>query len=141
MPRRKTALRSNLLALLVNVIHNTIMKRLFAALPMLLAAAPAVAQNVIDGRNDGAVALAMTTQLYCGLTKVVIGGNIGLFIGFAIALYGLYVLVQSASMRGVYIIVVGAMLTALPGLVVTGLKGANLMLGTLSTRQITTPNC
>jgi hypothetical protein len=106
---------------------------------LTLLAVPAVLAQT--GQTDAQLALTMTTNLYCG-TLSVLSGNIGLFIGFTVALYGLYVLIQTASMRGVYIIVCGALLTALPGLVITGLKGANVMLAGISTRAtLPTPSC
>lgn len=87
--------------------------------PTLFVGLPALAQNQ---KTDGQIAIQTTTQLYCGLFSIM-NGKIGLFVGFSVALYGLYLLIENANMRGIYIIVCGALLTALPNIVIGGIQG------------------
>jgi hypothetical protein len=83
----------------------------------------------------------MAARLLCdGAT--LISGPAGLFFGFAIALYGLWQIISSENFKyGLVLIVVGALLTALPGLIRSGVSGTSGFLVSmgLSESDLTSP--
>jgi hypothetical protein len=72
--------------------------------------------------TDGSAAVGMSRRLIC-YTFSTIQGNIGLLAGFAIGLYGLWTIIRGSPGFGLFLIVAGALTTALPSLISSGLAG------------------
>lgn len=81
-------------------------------------ALPALAADAATG-VDG---LNLTRQIYCDV-KLLVGGNIGLLVGFAAALFGLLQMIQGNTGSGILIIAAGALVTQLPALIEGSLDG------------------
>lgn len=56
-------------------------------------------------------------------------GNLMLMVGFLVAVYGLYLMIASASYKGgIFLMIFGAIMTALPGLIITFLMATSTFL-------------
>lgn len=89
------------------------------SLMVVVLAAPAHATSGAEG---------MALQLICQ-TYQLGSGNLMLMAGFLLAVYGLYRMISAASYKsGLILIIVGALLTALPGLIFSFLQGTNIWL-------------
>lgn len=84
-----------------------------------------VATNAYASFGDEAASVGMAARLMCE-TFTVMSGTLGLLAGFALALYGLWLIIMSGEMKGgMLFIVVGAILTAIPGITRTILIGTS----------------
>lgn len=88
------------------------------------------------------MARRLSQELVCD-THNIISGNLGLMVGFLIAAYGLYKMIASNDMKGGLIfIIVGALFTATPGLILSFFDGMGLALGNLTeVHSISKPYC
>jgi hypothetical protein len=99
------------------------MKRRFlifwlAALPVLVSA-----QDTVDGDYTEAASVGLSKQLLCEVAAVG-SGNLALFAGLLVALYGLWTMVRSGSLKSGFILIIsGALLTTLPSLIISSLGG------------------
>ena len=94
-----------------------------------------------DAAGESSVALSMS--VYCGV-KSLVNGNVGLLIGFAVAIFGLYQLVQGKTGGGLLLIVGGALVTFVPNLIESALEGVSSVLNssTISTDSaFKAPSC
>lgn len=80
-----------------------------------------------QGKTDNQLAMGLSQQLYCQ-SKNVLAGNFGLLLGLGLALMGLYQMVSGNLMGGIIMLVSGALITALPSLIESGLKGLGTFL-------------
>jgi hypothetical protein len=90
-----------------------------------LAALPALAwaQMTVDNDDMESASVGLSKQLLCEVVAVG-SGNIALLAGLLVALYGLWAMVRHAALkRGFILIISGALLTALPSLVISSLGG------------------
>ena len=92
--------------------------------------------------TDGQLATSLAQQLVCD-THNVISGNLGLMMGFLVACWGLYLMIVKNSMKsGLMFLIFGALLTALPGIVLSFFDGLGLALGGMTeVHSITRPGC
>ncbi|HEX2859329.1 MAG TPA: hypothetical protein VHP58_03930 [Alphaproteobacteria bacterium] len=95
----------------------------FALVAMLLVG-HVWAQTSTDmpSQTDGQIALSLSQQLYCQ-SKNVLASNLGLLIGVVMALAGLYRMVSGNLAGGMIMLICGALITALPSLVESAMKG------------------
>jgi hypothetical protein len=85
------------------------------------------------GETDGQTAARLSKSLLCD-TYGILSGNLGLMAGFLIAVWGLFIWIRNDKlMLGLTLILVGAFLTAIPGLVISFLQGAYLVTAPLRT--------
>jgi murein DD-endopeptidase MepM/ murein hydrolase activator NlpD len=113
----------------------------FALLGLAVLASWLVNFGAYASFGDEGPGVGLAAQLLCQ-TFTIMSGPVGLFIGFAVALYGLWQMVVDGDFKGgLLFIVVGALLTALPGVTRTFLAGANELLRAagVSTESITDP--
>ncbi|MFZ2586798.1 MAG: hypothetical protein WAZ18_01545 [Alphaproteobacteria bacterium] len=76
--------------------------------------------------------LELSKSVYCDI-KSLFNGSLGLLAGFAIALYGLFQIIQGSTSGGIFFIVAGAAVTMLPNLIESTLGGLKGVLGGIST--------
>lgn len=96
--------------------------------PLLLALSLAATAWAEEGDGYASASEGMSKQLLCGVITVG-SGNIALFAGLLLALYGLWAMVRHAALKsGLIFIVCGALLTALPSLILSGLGGLSTFL-------------
>ncbi len=76
----------------------------------------------LDPATMGQTGVTLSQQFYCQ-SKYVLSGNFGLLIGLAVALLGLYQMVNGAVAGGLILLLCGALITALPSLVESTMKG------------------
>lgn len=89
-----------------------------AALLFVMTALPAQA-GIFSGSSG--LALQLTCQIY-----TILSGTLGLLLGFCVACYGLYLILRDAAYKsGLAWIVVGALFTAVPGILMSTLDGAH----------------
>ena len=60
-----------------------------------------------------------------GILASVISGNIGLAIGLTLALFGFYIFFMEQRTWGLFVMILGALFTAIPGFFVAAYNGAN----------------
>lgn len=75
-----------------------------------------------QGKTDNQIAMSLSQQLYCQ-SKNVLAGNLGLLLGLGLALMGLYQMVSGNLVGGLILLICGALITALPSLVESTMKG------------------
>lgn len=86
-------------------------------------AAPAAS----DG-SSGQIGTALAKNLYCN-TETLLQGNIGLMIGLILVFMGIWAMVQGAKMMAaIPMIIMGALITALPSIVEASLEGLSNLL-------------
>ena len=93
-------------------------------LAMVLVAMPVLAEQVsAPGTSDGALSKALATNLYCSVYSLM-GGNLGIILGLILVFLGLWAMIQGAKPIAVIpLIIVGALMTALPSLIESSLEG------------------
>lgn len=72
---------------------------------------------------------ALAYDTYCSI-KGMVSGNLGLMVGFGAAVFGLVQLIQGKTGAGLFLILGGALVTALPGMIEGTLSGLGSVLRT-----------
>jgi hypothetical protein len=95
------------------------------ALGLVLCATPVLAQTTA---SDGQLGVELTRSMYCGF-KDLIGGTLGLMLGFLMVVSGIWRLIRGAGfVEAGILILFGSMITSLPGLVESSFSGFNQLL-------------
>jgi len=94
--------------------------------------------------TDSQAGLSLSQQFYCQ-AKGVLSGNLGLIAGLLLALTGLWAMVNGSLTGGVITLICGALITALPSLTESFLKGAYTFtqhnLGNGGNSEMCVPTC
>lgn len=94
------------------------MRLILPVIAVLLLAGVAIAMEPTSGVDS----VALTQGMYCDI-KGLLGGKIGMLIGFGVALLGLMKMIQGNVGGGVLFIVFGVLVTWLPNLIEGTLGG------------------
>lgn len=80
------------------------------------------------GASDGQTSIMLSKRLYCD-TKSLIEGNLGILLGLLLVIMGIWSLIRDGSWTdGLIMIIFGALVTALPGLLESTYGGLGDML-------------
>ncbi len=93
--------------------------------------------------NNGEVSIFLANQLFCS-TVDLLEGDIGLLIGLILIFVGLWSMVQGAKFVAAFpIMIMGALITAIPSLLLSSLKGLSGLLNDshISKHDFTPPSC
>lgn len=85
------------------------------------------ATGAVAGPTTGEAGIAAAKGIYCG-TKTLLEGQLGLLIGMLFVISGLWMLIQGKGVPAALVLLVfGAVVTAIPGMVESSLKGLSSM--------------
>jgi hypothetical protein len=97
---------------------RSVAPRLFPLVILAVLLALPLTGHAADALGDASV--GMSERLICS-TFSILQGDIGLLAGFAIGIYGLLTVIRGSLGFGLFLVVAGALTTAVPGAIASGL--------------------